>query len=128
MTSNGKGWLVAPAGPDLILLALFQSRLHERSMYLGQLIQSQQRRLKAPARPEFEAQDAREVTLARLRSTEQALAAVQEAEERLGCGRYGLCDSCQEPIGWDELLASPERTTCRGCNQLAAPQQKGLQN
>ncbi|MEO8153261.1 MAG: hypothetical protein ABI605_09355 [Rhizobacter sp.] len=128
MTSDGSGWPLAPAGADVILLALFQSRLRERSMYLGQLIQSQRRRLKASARPDLGAQDGGEVTLAHLRSAEAALAAVQEAEERMGLGRYGLCDSCQEPIGWDDLLASPEQTTCQGCGQVAAVQRTSLQN
>ncbi|MBX3621990.1 MAG: hypothetical protein KF891_18640 [Rhizobacter sp.] len=106
----------------MILLALFQSRLQERSLYLGEEIQSQRRRLSAHAqrlRHDDEADESR-AALGRLQRAEQALAAVQQAQERIGRGRYGLCDECQAPIGWDDLLAAPEQTTCRGCSQLAS--------
>ncbi|MGY4828994.1 hypothetical protein ACVNIS_10490 [Sphaerotilaceae bacterium SBD11-9] len=99
MTSGSNESPSRIAGPDLILLALFQSRLRERSRYLDQVIQS-------------------DAPLPSIRRAEEALAAVQEAERRLGRGRYGLCDSCNEPIGWDELLQSPEQTSCRSCSQF----------
>ncbi|GAB4550171.1 MAG: hypothetical protein Tsb007_01220 [Rhizobacter sp.] len=105
--------------PDLILLALFQSRLRERSLYLGELIRSQRRRLR-PREPldDDMAPSESDTALAHIRLAEEALAAVQEAEERIGRGRYGLCDDCHEPIGWDELLQAPEQTVCRSCSQF----------
>jgi RNA polymerase-binding transcription factor DksA len=102
----------------LILLALFQSRLHERSNYLGQVIQSQRKRLPARAQAEPESGDERRAELEHIRLAEQALVAVREAEERLGRGSYGQCDACHEAIAWDELLESPEKTTCLGCSTL----------
>jgi len=110
--------------PDLILMALFQSRLRERSLHLGQVIQSQRRRLSAYGRDPQDGQDDADAMQARLRIAEQSLAAVQEAEARLGLGRYGLCDHCKEPIGWDDLLQSPEQTTCKSCSQFS-PARKG---
>lgn len=123
MTSASRDAPPEQGAPDLILMALFQSRLRERSLHLGQLIQSQKRRLSAEGRdPPASPHDSNEkdAMLARLRVAEQSLAAVREAEARLGLGRYGLCDSCQEPIAWDELLESPEQTTCQRCSQTRA--------
>lgn len=107
-----------PTRPDLILLALFQSRLRERSIYLGELIQSKRRRLHPPPVSDDTTLDDGDSTLEHIRLAEQALAAVQQAQERIGHGQYGLCDDCHEPIGWDELLESPEQTVCRGCSQF----------
>lgn len=106
-----------PAQADMILLALFQSRLRERSLYLGEEIRSQRGRLSAHAQRMRRDEEADEqgAVLNRLKRAEQALAAVQQAQERIGHGRYGLCDECQEPIAWDDLLAAPEQTTCRAC-------------
>ena len=115
MTSGSRDTPPGQGAPDLILMALFQSRLRERSLHLGQVIQLQRKRLSAYGRDKQDGQDERDAMHARLRIAEQSLAAVQEAEARLGLGRYGFCDICQEPIGWDELLQSPEQTTCKNC-------------
>ena len=105
------------SAPDLILEALFQSRLRERSIYLGRIIQTQRRRLSDAADENVEKD---ELSVTRLRLAEQALAAVQEAEARLDGGRYGQCDNCGAPIGWDRLLESPEQSTCPACSRFGA--------
>jgi RNA polymerase-binding transcription factor DksA len=115
MTSGSRDTPPGQGAPDLILMALFQSRLRERSLHLGQVIQLQRKRLSAYGRDKQDDTDEGDAMRARLRIAEQSLAAVQEAEARLGVGRYGLCDNCQEPIGWDELLQSPEQTICKNC-------------
>jgi RNA polymerase-binding transcription factor DksA len=129
MTSGSNELPPRSTGPDLILLALFQSRLRERSQYLDGVIQSQRRRMsstgQAAAADDDRAEDA---TTDRIRDAEQALAAVREAERRLRHGRYGLCDSCNEPIAWDELLQSPEQTNCRSCSQFGGLDEGGLKN
>ena len=109
-----------PADPDMILMALFQSRLRERSRYLGEEIRAQRSRLSAHAqrtRNEGRSDDGGAL-LARIERAEQALAAVQQAQERIGRGHYGLCDECQSPIGWDELLEAPEQTVCGSCSRF----------
>jgi RNA polymerase-binding transcription factor DksA len=129
MTSGSNESPPRSASPDLILLALFQSRLRERSQYLGRVIQSQRKRISdthEPAALEDDTDD--EAPMDRIRMAEQALAAVQEAERRLGGGRYGICDNCSEPIGWDELLQSPEQTSCRSCSQFGGLREDGLKN
>ena len=128
MTSGSRDTPPGQGAPDLILMALFQSRLRERSLHLGQVIQLQRKRLSAYGRDKQDDQDERDAMRARLRIAEQSLAAVQEAEARLGLGRYGLCDNCQESIGWDELLQSPEQTTCKGCRQFGATKGSDLRN
>ena len=40
------------------------------------------------------------------------------AQERMGHGRYGLCDDCTEPIDLDTLLEAPEQTLCRACSGI----------
>lgn len=122
MTSRDKELPPGSGQADVILLALFQSRLRERSVYLGEEIQSQRRRLSTHAQRSLqtEERDEREAAIARIERAEQALAAVQQAQERIGHGRYGLCDECREPIAWDDLLEAPEQTVCRGCSQFAA--------
>ena len=83
------------------------------------LFKSQRRRMSATGQvPPADDGAAEGTSTDRIRVAEQALAAVQEAEGRLQRGRYGFCDSCNEPIGWDELLQSPEQTSCRSCSQF----------
>ena len=106
-----------PTAPDLILVALLQSRLRERSLYLGQVIQLQRRRQSAPRRSALnDDQGADEFSV---QLAEQALVAVQRAQQRLDSGSYGLCDDCKQPIGLDDLLAVPEQTLCRGCSPFS---------
>lgn len=119
MSSRHEEQLPLSAEPDMILLALFQSRLRERSLYLGEEIRSQRRRLSGTLVQRALNDDPadRGAALARLARAEQALAAVQQAQDRIGRGRYGVCDECCRPIGWDELLESPEQTVCRACSE-----------
>lgn len=122
MTSHTKDLPPRPAQPDMILLALFQSRLRERSVYLGEEIRAQRSRLSAHAQrarlDDTGKADEGGATLARIERAEQALAAVRQAQERIGHGRYGVCDECQAAIGWDELLQAPEQTVCRSCSRF----------
>jgi RNA polymerase-binding transcription factor DksA len=122
MASRDKDLPPGPGQADMILLALFQSRLRERSLYLGEEIRAQRRRLSTHAQRNLHPGegDERDAAAARIARAEQALAAVQQAQERIGHGRYGLCDECREPIAWDDLLEAPEQTVCRGCSQFAA--------
>lgn len=50
--------------------------------------------------------------LAQLGRNEQELREVQAARLRLDQGRYGLCDTCEEPIPLPRLRARPEARLC----------------
>lgn len=120
MTSTSNDSPRDMTAPDLILLALFQSRLRERSKELDDVIESQRRRLSSSWRTGRLTNDASDGELARLSLAEKALSAVQHAEELLANGKYGVCDECRQPISWDVLLESPEQTTCRACDPLGS--------
>lgn len=42
---------------------------------------------------------------------------VQEAIERRADGRYGVCESCDRPIGKERLEARPQATLCIDCQR-----------
>lgn len=42
----------------------------------------------------------------------RSLKQVQRALDKLAEGTYGLCDECQEPIGFGRLEARPSSTRC----------------
>ncbi|MDX6230420.1 MAG: DnaK suppressor protein [Frankiales bacterium] len=43
------------------------------------------------------------------------LADLDHALEQLAQGRYGICESCGEPIAAERLAARPAARTCIGC-------------
>lgn len=47
--------------------------------------------------------------------TEQTLAELAAARERLAAGRYGVCERCGEPIPEARLRARPEARSCVRC-------------
>ena len=52
----------------------------------------------------------------RIRDRERKLIGkIREAIERLEDGTYGLCESCEEPIGVARLKARPVTTMCIDC-------------
>lgn len=50
--------------------------------------------------------------LAQLGRNEQELREVQAARVRLRQGRYGLCETCEEPVAFARLRARPEARFC----------------
>jgi RNA polymerase-binding transcription factor DksA len=46
---------------------------------------------------------------------EKHLADIASAEDRLGSGRYGVCEVCGRPIPQARLEARPVARTCVGC-------------
>ena len=40
---------------------------------------------------------------------------IDAALQRLATGRYGVCESCREPIEPQRLAAVPYTLTCKGC-------------
>jgi DnaK suppressor protein len=53
--------------------------------------------------------------------TEQTLAELVAARERLAAGRYGRCERCEEPIPDGRLRARPEARLCVACAALRPP-------
>jgi RNA polymerase-binding transcription factor DksA len=58
-----------------------------------------------------------EISLANI--SRDKLAQSQHALERLDGGRYGVCESCGQPIGKFRLQAAPRATLCRSCKEKA---------
>jgi DnaK suppressor protein len=54
-------------------------------------------------------------TAALLTRTEQRIASLDRALERVAAGTYGTCAGCGQPIGADRLAARPDATTCISC-------------
>ena len=52
-----------------------------------------------------------------LTRTEQLLADLGEAQQRLASGSYGRCELCGRQIGGERLLARPETSICIDCAQ-----------
>ena len=50
-----------------------------------------------------------------VRQTEQHLAEIDAAEQRVEAGTYGTCESCGQPIGDERLAARPTARTCIRC-------------
>ena len=50
-----------------------------------------------------------------LATMRQRAAELGEAVDRLDAGRYGICDSCGDPIPVARLTARPAARTCVGC-------------
>ncbi len=57
----------------------------------------------------------RQQLAALLAETQQALADIDAAEQRLDDGRYGMCTICSRPISTDRLDALPAVPTCIDC-------------
>jgi DnaK suppressor protein len=61
----------------------------------------------------------------RIRDRERKLISkIREAIERLDDGTYGLCESCEEPIGLARLKARPVTTMCIDCKTEQERQEK----
>ena len=57
----------------------------------------------------------RQHTAALLEAAREQVAAVDAALQRLEAGRYGVCDRCEQPIGFDRLAARPTAAICIRC-------------
>jgi DnaK suppressor protein len=55
----------------------------------------------------------------RLAAARVRLTDLEAAMRRMDARRYGTCDRCHQPMTFDELLATPEKTSCAGCESTA---------
>jgi DnaK suppressor protein len=44
---------------------------------------------------------------------------IEQAQQRMACGRYGLCVDCGEEIPRDRMLAQPTAIRCAACQTSA---------
>ena len=65
--------------------------------------------------------------LLRLKEREQKLLKkIDEALERIASGRFGICESCGQEIGFKRLKARPVTTLCIECKTLQEEEEKQL--
>jgi DnaK suppressor protein len=60
------------------------------------------------------------LAVARVRLTE-----LEAAMRRMDARRYGICDRCHQPMTFDELLATPEKTSCASCESTPRHSRRG---
>ena len=65
---------------------------------------------------------ARDVAL--LARTEQTLAELAAAAQRLADGTYGVCQRCGRPVGAERLAARPETAVCVDCASRATRERR----
>ncbi len=66
-----------------------------------------------------------EKRLAMERRTQQELATMDHALEKIASGSYGFCDICGEPIDPERLEALPQANLCLSCKAKQAKNAKG---
>ncbi|WP_230298530.1 TraR/DksA family transcriptional regulator [Actinomadura coerulea] len=59
----------------------------------------------------------REHELALAYNSQDLLAQIERAVQRMDAGTYGICESCARPIGKARLQAFPRATLCVTCKQ-----------
>jgi DnaK suppressor protein len=59
----------------------------------------------------------REHELAMTQNARDLLARSEQALARIDAGTYGVCESCEQPIGKARLQAFPRATLCVSCKQ-----------
>ena len=64
-------------------------------------------------------QERLQITLVLESAAESALREVEDAQQRLEQGSYGICERCAEPILWERLEALPMIRLCTSCERLA---------
>jgi len=60
-----------------------------------------------------------QITRALESAAESALREIEDAQQRLEQGGYGMCEGCAEPIPWERLEALPMSKLCTSCQRLA---------
>jgi RNA polymerase-binding transcription factor DksA len=63
----------------------------------------------------------RQQLAALLAAARDAIASIEEAEQRLNEGRYGICTNCMRPISVERLDTLPATPTCVDCARRFKP-------
>lgn len=59
----------------------------------------------------------RDQELTLMNSEREMLAQIDRALSRIDAGTYGVCESCEDPIGKMRVMAFPRATLCLSCKQ-----------
>ena len=102
--------------------------IRERLLHLKAELQGRVSTIHAHARDPLEQESAEQaaqlgqVAVVAALETEatQEIAGIEEALRRLDAGTYGICVTCDEPVGEARLNARPAATQCRECAELDA--------
>lgn len=105
---------------------------------LKQLLQERDRQLNATLNTELHIEDAAHISITASNDADwttadvdadtliasaerhsKALAEISTALEKIADGRYGVCESCGEAIGYARLLAYPSARRCLACQKTA---------
>lgn len=68
---------------------------------------------------EAEAERLDDVRFAEIAIDRTRLRDIEQAEQRMACGRYGICVDCGEAIPRERLLAQPIAIRCAACQAAA---------
>jgi RNA polymerase-binding transcription factor DksA len=49
----------------------------------------------------------------------------EAAIRRMDARHYGTCEQCFQPMTFDELIVTPEKTTCAGCESAVGESRRG---
>ncbi|ETX29300.1 TraR/DksA family transcriptional regulator [Roseivivax isoporae] len=104
---------------DAATLTVFEARMRARRAELLATLGTIERTLDEPPNPDAEdratEREGDEVLEALAHADEVELRAIDAALGRMADGRYGMCQSCGEPIGRARLEAVPTAALCRDC-------------
>ncbi|MBE7323216.1 TraR/DksA C4-type zinc finger protein [Nocardioides sp. Y6] len=104
------------------------SELHDNRARLVQMLDQQERELNGLMKDAGDGagQDQADVgatsferdhELSLMLNEREMLAQVDRALARIEAGTYGVCESCQQPIGKMRVMAFPRATLCLSCKQ-----------
>ncbi|MDM0107735.1 TraR/DksA family transcriptional regulator [Variovorax sp. J22R24] len=68
---------------------------------------------------EAESERLDEVQFAEIEVDRARLRDIEQAQERIACGRYGVCIDCGEEIPRDRMLVQPTAIRCAACQTSA---------
>lgn len=60
-----------------------------------------------------------------VKQQEQELREIEVALSKITSGEYGICDMCEEPIGFQRLKVKPHAKYCIDCREIIEKSKKG---
>ena len=60
-----------------------------------------------------------------VKQQEQELREIEVALSKIASGEYGICEMCEEPIGFQRLKVKPHAKYCIDCREIIEKSKKG---